>query len=221
MWVYNGKESKPTPSYAYVRVPKGGYSRYYGSARLEAPANEEVRVHFYYWPKSTTTIDEDKRPVRHCHLDVFVRKPRKGNKFHLVQTVDIPNEMFDNVGYDMQTVRFTVRWLNPTTRQTPMIHLQIYNSGFYAGGYGLDLAIVFRGGWKGKSVVQAFAFQSDHYGATNSDFSQSDENGTLKIARIYQADDTPGAINYWKWDGQRFSPEEDKKLTRMDELRNK
>lgn len=218
--VFNGQEYKPVPSYAYARVPKGGYSRFYGAARLGAPANEEVRVHFYFWPKIATAVDEHERPIRHYRLDVFVRKLRKGSKFRLSQTVDIPNKMFDDEGSSLQTVRFGVRWLNPKTRQTPMIHLQIYNSGFY-GPFGLDIAVVSSGGWKGKPVVQGFAFHGDHYDATSSDFTPLDENGTLKIARIYQANDTPGAINYWRWDGHRFNPEEDNQLTWIDEQRNK
>ncbi len=207
--VFTGKAYKPVPSYAYARVPKGGHSRFYGSDRLGTPRNEEVRVHFYYWPEvispSADKSEKESQSQRSYRVDVFVRKLQKKAQFHLVQSVDIPSKIFNGIEPAMETVRYGVQWLTPKKRVTPMIHLQIYNNGFY-GPYGTDITLVFPKDWAVKPVVQGFVFHGDHYDAVRSDFSL-DENGTVQIARVYQSNDVPDKAAFWKWNGQRFSPE--------------
>ena len=205
--ISKGKVYQPVPSYAYARVPKGGYSRFYGAARFGAPANQEVRIHFYYWPANLPSSGESEdnfQAHRNYRVDVFVRKIQRHANFHLVQSVDIPTEIFNGIEPAMDTVGFDLRWLTPN-KQTPLIHLKIFNNGFSAP-FGTDITLTFPGGWQGKAVIQGFNFHGDHSEFVHSELSV-DENGIAQIARIYTTTDAPDKITLWTWNGQMFSAE--------------
>lgn len=153
-------------------------------------------------------------PSETFKLDVW-QKQGKASPRH-VQTVVLENRLFSDLFLEDQLketkVKASLHWLRRSTRQSPVLELEIKLGDFASINHDVrsaHLVLVFPGGFKNKPSVQRFDSNETMESGTTIDLSKTDPKGLLVVkSQTWDSNDPGGTRSIqstFNWNGQEFA----------------